>query len=111
MKKKRYHYHVAYQLEDRVGSIALHMSTPMNNTEAIKVAQDLIRETNRLEKGAPVVILNFIELKGEEEGADVVKTCDTCLYEDEPLDMPPCNLCTRAHDTPPTQWDPKEEDA
>lgn len=108
MNEKQYHYHVAYQIPNGWGSITLHCSKPLNSTRDIVEAQKVIREANGLEKDDPVVILNFIKLTGEEEDKDVVKTCDTCLYEDGYIDVPPCSLCTRVYDKPPSHWEPKE---
>lgn len=114
MSKKQYHYHVVYLFNkhnDRVeGSTSIHMNRPLNSTKAVQTVQDYIRELNGLKKDTPVVILNFIKLTGEEEDKDVVKTCDTCLYEDGYIDVPPCSECTRAYDQPPSRWEPKEDE-
>lgn len=105
MSEKQYHYHVAYQIPKGWGSIALHCSKPLNSIRDITKAQKVIREENGLKKDDPVIIINIIPLKGED---DTDRTCDTCLYEDGYVDEPPCSECTRAHDRPPSQWEPKE---
>lgn len=73
-------------------------------------AVSLVTVNTYVEQGAPAADKVFAILAKVEEivKEDEVKTCDTCLYEDSYVNMPPCSLCTRTHDTPPTQWEPKE---
>ena len=46
--------------------------------------------------------------KAKEE--DIVKNCDTCLYEDSYVDVPPCSECYFFERNHPSRWEPEEDE-